>query len=105
MNQELLDSLVKVLELMEESEAQKIWESDDLLDEKYSVVFKKIQGEMVRDTNLVKPYTHLLLISRNLERIGDYTGSIAKILFYVKSGKAVTKSLAKLLARKDDIVA
>ncbi len=104
MNLAMIESLIKIIEVIDEEETQKIWESDDILDEKYSLTFKAVQSEIAAKPELIKPYTHLMLISRNLERVGDYTGSIAKIMYYVKSGKAVTKSVAKLMSKKDDIV-
>jgi len=104
LNRELINPLKDMLDTVNEEKAQKIWESDDWLDEAYASTFREVQAEIARKPDDVKQLTHLLLICRNLERMGDYSASIAKILYYVKSGTVVTKEMARLLAKKDDIV-
>ncbi len=105
LNLEFLLALSSILSDADPVKTQRIWESDDRLDSAYIKTFKSIQAELEQNPGKVKPYTHLLITVRNLERVGDYTASIAKILYYIKSGTIVTKEMAKQLAVKDDIVA
>ena len=42
---------------------------------------------MSQDANLAVPGTHMLFISKNLERIGDHATNVAETITYMASGE------------------
>lgn len=67
--------------------AMKIWESDVETDRLYLSIFKETLQVMAEDSDNIKMMTHLIFMSKNLERIGDYTTSIAKQTYFLIEGK------------------
>jgi phosphate transport system protein len=67
--------------------AMKIWESDIDTDRLYLSIFKEIVNYMSGNPDDAKMLTHMIFISRNLERVGDYTTSIAKQTYFLTEGE------------------
>ena len=66
--------------------AMNIWESDIDTDRLYLSIFKEILSYMSENPDDAKMLTHLIFISKNLERVGDYTTSIAKQTYFLIEG-------------------
>jgi len=62
-------------------------ESDVETDRLYLSIFKETLQVMTEDSDNIKMMTHLIFMSKNLERIGDYTTSIAKQTYFLIEGK------------------
>ena len=69
--------------------AKAILENDDLLDRLNENVYEEIQKIMETDSKKVKVGMGLIMVSHNLERIGDLATNIAEDVIYVKQGKEV----------------
>jgi len=69
--------------------AKAILENDDLLDRLNEKVYEEIQKIMETDSKKVKVGMGLIMVSHNLERIGDLATNIAEDVIYVKQGKEV----------------
>ncbi|MGI9312677.1 MAG: phosphate signaling complex protein PhoU [Alphaproteobacteria bacterium] len=67
--------------------AMKIWESDIDTDRLYLSIFKEIVNFMSANPDDAKMLTHMIFISKNLERVGDYTTSIAKQTYFLTEGE------------------
>tara|TARA_Y100000590_G_scaffold470561_1_gene666348 strand:+ start:3715 stop:4413 length:699 start_codon:yes stop_codon:yes gene_type:complete len=67
--------------------AMQIWESDIDVDRLYLSIFKEILGFMSDNPDDAKIFTHMVFISKNLERIGDYTTIIAKQTYFLANGE------------------
>ena len=67
--------------------AMTIWESDIDTDRLYLSIFKEIVSYMSDNPDDAKMLTHMVFISKNLERIGDYTTSIAKQTYFLTEGE------------------
>ena len=67
--------------------AMKIWESDIDTDRLYLSIFKEIVNYMSDNPDDAKMLTHMIFISKNLERVGDYTTSIAKQTYFLTEGE------------------
>jgi phosphate transport system protein len=71
----------------EDAEAAKsVWERDTDIDELHEKVFRRILRAMSGDPSSVEASTHLLFITKNLERIGDHATNIAELVCYQATG-------------------
>lgn len=67
--------------------ARKVWQADDDLDAGTLDLLRETVTAMTADTHLVAPGTHLLFMTRNIERIGDYATNIAENIIYAITGE------------------
>ena len=89
LGQHVQDLLHKSLDAYMElniDKAMNIWESDIDTDRLYLSIFKEILSYMSEHPDDAKMLTHLIFISKNLERVGDYTTSIAKQTYFLIEG-------------------
>lgn len=85
MVKESLDSFVK-----EDSElAKKILLMDDEVDTRKSAVFRDLSAEIKKNPSQVEACLDLILIARNLERLGDHATNIAEDVIFVSTGKDI----------------
>lgn len=87
-------SLDAYMELNVDS-AMQIWESDLETDRLYLNIFKELVQIIADEPDNAQINTHLLFISKNLERVGDYTTSIAKQTYFLVNGKPLKKERPK----------
>ncbi len=67
--------------------AYNVWLKDTEIDERHDSVLKGIVAGMVAEPASVSDGTHLLFISKNLERIGDHATNIAELVHYQITGQ------------------
>jgi phosphate transport system protein len=77
-----LDSLIK----MDATMAREVCAADDEVDEINRKILLLIQDYMEKNPREVKILTHLLLVSRHLERIADQATNIAEDVIYMIEG-------------------
>ncbi|HYU34839.1 MAG TPA: phosphate signaling complex protein PhoU [Thermoanaerobaculia bacterium] len=68
--------------------------SDDEVDGLYKQIFRELLTYMIEDPKTVSRALHLLLISRNLERIADHATNIAEDVIYYVEGRDIRHSMA-----------
>jgi phosphate transport system protein len=66
--------------------AKQVWERDTDIDALHDQVFNAILETMSGDPASIEASTHLLFISKNLERIGDHATNIAELICYQATG-------------------
>ncbi|MDQ7778955.1 MAG: phosphate signaling complex protein PhoU [Planctomycetota bacterium] len=69
--------------------ARQVLETDDKVDAFKDQIFRELLTYMMSDPDTVHRALALILISRNLERIGDHATNIAEDVIYVVGGKDV----------------
>jgi len=85
MVRESLDSFVR-----EDSEAaQKILLMDDEVDRRKDEVFRKMTAHVRSNPDSVESALDLILVARNLERLGDHATNIAEDVIFVSTGEDV----------------
>ena len=90
MVRESLDALVR-----RDSElAQAVCRRDDEVDALYKQIFRELLTFMIEDPKTVSRALHLLLISRNLERIADHATNIGEDVIYFVEGRDVRHPMA-----------
>jgi phosphate transport system protein len=66
--------------------AKAVWEHDTEIDELHEKVFRHILKSMSGHPSSIEASTHLLFITKNLERIGDHATNIAELVCYEATG-------------------
>jgi phosphate transport system protein len=74
--------------------AAEVCRSDDAVDGLYKQLFRELLTYMIEDPKTVSRALHLLLISRNMERIADHATNIAEDVIYYVEGRDVRHSMA-----------
>jgi phosphate transport system protein len=72
--------------------ATEVCGSDDAVDGLYKQIFRELLTYMIEDPKTVSRALHLLLISRNLERIADHATNIAEDVIYYVEGRDIRHS-------------
>lgn len=75
--------------------ANEVCSSDDEVDGLYKQIFRELLTYMIEDPKTVSRALHLLLISRNLERIADHATNIAEDVIYYVEGRDIRHSMAQ----------
>lgn len=83
-----LDSLVRESPRL----ALEVCDRDDQVDGLYKQLFRELLTFMIEDPKAVTRALHLLLITRNLERIADHSTNIAEDVIYFIEGRDIRHS-------------
>ncbi|MBM2840773.1 MAG: phosphate uptake regulator, PhoU [Bacteroidetes bacterium] len=69
--------------------AKLVLESDDVVDSLDASNFKQMVREMQRDHTLIEPASHILILSRHIERLADHATNIAEDVIFLVDAKIV----------------
>ena len=83
MVQKSLDALVN----FDQEQATKVCEMDDRVEKIHHAMYGKLENAIRADPELVQTYIHLLIVSRNLERMADHAVSVAEDVLYMAEGE------------------
>ncbi|MCK6443258.1 phosphate signaling complex protein PhoU [Elstera cyanobacteriorum] len=75
--------------------AAAIRERDTEVDELYTSLFRELLTYMMEDPRNITACTHVLFMSKNLERMGDHATNIAETIYYIVRGKVPAEERAK----------
>jgi phosphate transport system protein len=76
--------------------AQQVLESDDAVDDFKNHVFKTLIPYMAQNSGQIESALNLILIARNLERMGDHATNIAEDVIFAFTGEDVRHGLGHL---------
>ena len=76
--------------------AEKVRNADIDIDKLYKGFFNSLLEKMSKDSKLAVPGTHMLFISKNLERIGDHATNVAETITYMASGEIKVEPRPKI---------
>lgn len=65
-----------------------VWRRDKEVDQLYDSMFRELLTYMMEDPRSITSCTHLIFMSKNVERIGDHMTNIAEIIIYQITGQA-----------------
>lgn len=85
MVRESLDALVN----KDAKLAREVCMEDDVVDDLKSQMFKELIKYMKENPEIIETATHLMLVSRHLERIADQATNIAEDVVYMVEGKII----------------
>jgi phosphate transport system protein len=69
--------------------AEKVLRQDDIVDNYKDTIFRDLSELMKNDPSIIDPALNLILIARNLERLGDHATNIAEETIFDVSGKDI----------------
>jgi len=69
--------------------AEKVLEHDDIVDGLKNEIFDELRDYMTKDPAAVQRALNLILIARNLERLGDHATNVAEDVIYALTGKDI----------------
>jgi len=69
--------------------ATKVLATDDQVDHYRDQIFRELLTYMMGDSSVVFPAFELILVAKNLERIGDHATNIAEDVIYIVQGQDV----------------
>ena len=76
--------------------AEKVRNEDVDIDKLYKGFFNSLLEKMSKASKLAVPGTHMLFISKNLERIGDHATNVAETITYMASGEIKVEPRPKI---------
>ena len=84
-----LDDTMRALANKDTTLAEQVTRSDDLIDALYNQVLQDLQAAMIAQPTGIPGYLALILIARNLERMGDHCTNISEDILYRMRGRIV----------------
>ena len=69
--------------------AHKVLATDDQVDHYRNQIFRELLTYMMGDSSVVFPAFELILVAKNLERVGDHATNIAEDVIYIVQGQDV----------------
>ncbi|HPG40164.1 MAG TPA: phosphate signaling complex protein PhoU [bacterium] len=70
--------------------ARTVFDKDDIVDDFNKKTFKYLVRKMKKNKDQVEPCSHLLVLSRQLERLGDHATNIAEDVIFIVEAQIVT---------------
>jgi phosphate transport system protein len=87
--EEMLQQAISAFETLDQELAKSTALKDDELDKLFYATHNKLIEMMVEDNSLINCASHLLLVLRYLERMGDHACNICESIVYMTEGKRV----------------
>ncbi|MHB9029424.1 MAG: phosphate signaling complex protein PhoU [Candidatus Latescibacterota bacterium] len=81
--------------------AREVCANDDEVDDIHAGLFKKFEDAVRKHPERLQYYTHIIGVSRNLERIADHTTNIAEDVIYMSVGEIVRHRTSEYREEKD----
>jgi len=85
--QTMIKNVLDAYGTLDISKADEVRLSDQEVDRVHTSLFRELLTYMAEDSHHITACTHLLFVSKNVERIGDHVTSIAEYVHYLVSGE------------------
>jgi phosphate transport system protein len=69
--------------------ATRVLESDDVVDSLDRTVFRQMVAAMKADSSMIDPASHIIVLSRHIERLADHSTNIAEDVIFLVDAKIV----------------
>ena len=69
--------------------ATRVLESDDVVDDLDRVIFEKLVTSMKLNHDLIEPASHVMILSRHIERLADHATNIAEDVIFLVDARLV----------------
>lgn len=70
--------------------AEKVLANDEIVDKFNKTIFKDLVAKMQSDSSVIEPCAHLIVLTRQIERLADHATNIAEDLIFYVNAKVVT---------------
>lgn len=85
---ELLHNALAAYVDRDAARARAVWERDAELDSLEGSLFRDLLAHMLEDPRSITFSAHVMTVSKNIERVGDYATNIAETVIYLVTGAA-----------------
>jgi phosphate transport system protein len=85
--QSMLNDVIDAYLHTDLEKAIEVWHRDDEINQIYGELLGQLRSYMEKDSDHIKAYTSLLLVSRCCERIGDHITNVAESVHYIDRGE------------------
>ena len=85
--QDALDQLESLIHSRSTADAEKLYIFDDVIDDHYMHMYGDIIEAMRTSNKTVPEVMHVLFAAKNIERLGDNCGDIARQIYYQNTGE------------------
>lgn len=89
----LLESAIIAYDSCDKDLAIETAKQDFLIDELFSDIMQILEAQITQAQENAKALINLILVARNLERVGDYIAKIANITHFISTGKKISFNL------------
>jgi phosphate transport system protein len=86
---------------MDAEKARQAWLIDEQVDALHSALFESTLAAMEAGTDPARPSAHLLFVSKNFERMGDWATNIAEIVYFMITGDTLDGARPKADSSSD----
>lgn len=94
--QEMLSNVLDAYMEKNVDKAMQVWQRDIDVDELHTSVFREMLEKMENNSISVESGSHLLFITKNLERIGDYATGMAEQVYFLVNGEMLSDERPKI---------
>lgn len=92
---ERLSSVIDAYVDTDGAAALRIWRTDDEVDALYTSLCVEIERSAVASPDQFAAHMHLMMVAKNLERIGDHATNIAEVVHYLSTGQPLLEERPK----------
>jgi len=85
--QAMIKSVLDAYSKRDAEMAEQVRADDEFVDQMHNTLFRELLTYMMEDANNIAGSIHLLLMAKNLERMGDHVADIAKETIYMVTGE------------------
>jgi phosphate transport system protein len=71
--------------------AEEVCRRDRAVDDFYNSIFRALIAAMTENPDSIATATHLLFVTKNLERIGDHATNIAEMVYFAATGRRMAE--------------
>jgi phosphate transport system protein len=93
--QKMLKDLLDAYVDNDADKAFDVWSRDEAVDELNNSMFRELLTYMMEDPREITAATHLLFVSKNIERMGDHVTNMAEIVYYLVKGEVLADDRPK----------
>jgi phosphate transport system protein len=86
----MLEKVLSSIKTLDTNTALSVLEKDAYIDSLYSILINRISTIIINNKSMTQSITQLVIVIKNIERIGDYITKVAKILYYIVTGDVIT---------------
>ncbi len=91
----MIDNIMHAYATRDADMAVDVWERDEELDNLHNAAHRQTLAYMMEHPDQIVHLTHLVMIAKNIERIGDQTTNIAEQLYYSVTAKKLDQDRPK----------
>lgn len=87
MVQDMIQKMLKAYKQRDIALADEVRADDEHVDQMHNTMFRELLTYMMEDSRNVSGAIHLLLMAKNLERVGDHVADVAREITYMVTGE------------------